>query len=100
MYVAWPISSFRSTLKPILANVNASRSRNAAPSCLVNPTKKGPTEIEKVERRITTLEQHVAELEAKLAEDWTNMDTLTEYRTSRDELQELLARWEALFETA
>ena len=31
------------------------------------------------------------ELEAKLAEDWTNMDTLTEYRTSRDELQELLA---------
>ena len=43
MYVAWPISSFRSTLKPILANVNASRSRNAAPSCLVNPRKKGPT---------------------------------------------------------
>ena len=62
--------------------------------------KKGPTEIEQVERRIATLEQHVAQLEAKLAEDWTNMDTLTEYRTSRDELQELLVRWEALFETA
>ncbi len=60
--------------------------------------KKGPSELEQVERRITTLEQHVAQLEAKLAEDWTNMDTLTEYRTSRDELQELLARWEALFE--
>ena len=28
------------------------------------------------------------------------MDTLTEYRTSRDELQELLARWEALFESS
>ena len=28
------------------------------------------------------------------------MDMLTEYRTSRDELQELLERWEALFETA
>ena len=40
------------------------------------------------------------QLEAKLAEDWTNMDMLTEYRTSRDELQELLARWEALFEAA
>ena len=64
------------------------------------PKKKGPTELEQVERRITTLEQHVAQLEAKLAEDWTNMDTLTEYRTSRDELQELLARWEALFESA
>ena len=28
------------------------------------------------------------------------MDTLTEYRTSRDELQELLARWEVLFESS
>ncbi len=36
----------------------------------------------------------------QLAEDWTNMETLTEYRTARDELQELLARWEALFESA
>ena len=62
--------------------------------------RKGPTELEQVERRITTLEQHVAQLEAKLAEDWTNMDTLTAYRTARDELQELLARWEALFESA
>ena len=34
-----------------------------------------------------------------LAEDWTDMDTLTEYRTSRDELQDLLARWEVLFES-
>ena len=53
-----------------------------------------------MEKRITTLEQHVAQLEAKLAEDWTNMDTLTEYRSSRDELQELLGRWEVLFESA
>ena len=60
---------------------------------------KAPTELEQVEKRITTLEQHVAQLEAKLAEDWTNMDTLTEYRTSRDELQELLGRWEVLFES-
>ena len=62
--------------------------------------KKGPSELEQVERRITVLEQRVEQLEAKLAEDWTNMDMLTEYRASRDELQELLARWEALFESA
>ena len=62
--------------------------------------KKGPSELEQVERRITTLEQHVAQLEQKLAGDWTNMDMLTQYRTARDELQELLARWEALFESA
>ena len=62
--------------------------------------RKGPSELEQVERRIATLEQHVAVLEAKLAEDWTNTDTLTEYRTARDELQDLLTRWEALFESA
>ena len=61
---------------------------------------KGPTELEQTERRITTLEQHVAQLEQELADDWTNGHLLTEYRTSRDELQELLARWEALFESA
>ena len=62
--------------------------------------KKGPSELEQVERRITTLEQVVARLEQQLAEDWTNVETLTEYRTARAELQELLARWEALFESA
>ena len=61
--------------------------------------KKGPTELEQVERRITELEQQVAQLEAKLAEDWSNPHMLTAYSTARDELQELLARWEALFES-
>jgi len=74
--------------------------REAKPARQPKPVKKQPTELEQVERRITTLEQHVVQLEAKLAEDWTNMDTLTEYRSSRDELQELLARWEVLFESA
>ncbi len=62
--------------------------------------RKGPTELERVERRIATLEHQVGQLELTLAEDWTNMDTLTEYRAARDELQELLVRWEALFESA
>ena len=62
--------------------------------------KKGPSELEQIERSITTLEQVVGQLEQQLAEDWTNVETLTEYRTARAELQELLARWEALFESA
>ena len=62
--------------------------------------RKGPTELEQVELRIATLEQRIAQLELTLAEDWTNMDTLTEYRAARDELQELLVRWEGLFESA
>ena len=62
--------------------------------------KKQPTELEQVEGRISTLEKHVEQLEAKLAQDWTNMDVLTEHRVARDELQGLLARWEVLFESA
>ena len=73
--------------------------RQPRPAKPARPARTPPTELEQVERRITTLEQHVAQLEAKLAEDWTNMDTLTDYRTSRDELQDLLARWEVLFES-
>ena len=42
----------------------------------------------------------VADLERRLAEDWTNLDTLAEHRRARDELQALLARWESLFEEA
>jgi BMFP domain-containing protein YqiC len=51
-----------------------------------------------IEGRIETLERHIEQLEQKLAEDWTDMDVLTAHRAARDELQELLARWETLFE--
>jgi ATP-binding cassette subfamily F protein 3 len=64
------------------------------------PARRRPTELERVEARIETLEQHVGELEAKLADDWTNMDVLAAHRAARDELQQLLGRWEELFEGA
>jgi ATP-binding cassette, subfamily F, member 3 len=56
------------------------------------------SELERVEVRIAALEQRVAELEVKLARDWTDMDVLAAHRAARDELQALLARWEELFE--
>ena len=59
-----------------------------------------PSELERSEARVAELERRVATLEAKLAEDWTDMDVLTSHRTARDELQTELARWEELFETA
>jgi ATP-binding cassette subfamily F protein 3 len=62
------------------------------------PPKTPPTELELLEAHISELESRVSELEAKLAEDWTNMDILTAHRAARDELAELLARWEVLFE--
>jgi ATP-binding cassette subfamily F protein 3 len=62
--------------------------------------KRGPTELERVEARIGVLERQVEALEARLAEDWTNMDTLAAHSAAREELQTLLARWEELFEAS
>jgi hypothetical protein len=51
-----------------------------------------------VESEIAAREHAVAELEQRLAEDWADADTLAAHRAARDELQELLARWEQLFD--
>ena len=59
-----------------------------------------PRELQRVEAEIATREAEVAELEVKLAEDWANVDVLAAHKRSRDSLQMLLERWEALFEEA
>ena len=41
-----------------------------------------------------------ATLERSLAEDWANVDVIAAHKREREELQALLARWEALFEQA
>jgi ATP-binding cassette subfamily F protein 3 len=58
-----------------------------------------PTELELLEAKIAAVESRVSELEGKLADDWTNMDVLAAHRAARDELKELLGRWERLFDT-
>jgi ATP-binding cassette subfamily F protein uup len=58
------------------------------------------SELERIEREIAARETEVAELEAKLAEDWTNVDVLAAHKRSRDALTALLERWERLFEQA
>src|ERR671931_78364 len=60
----------------------------------------GPTELERLEAEISAREQAVAELEQRLADDWSNADTLAAHRAARDDLQALLARWEQLFDQA
>jgi ATP-binding cassette subfamily F protein 3 len=77
--------------------------RKATPRPVRNPAapkRRSPTELELVEARIAETETRVEELERTLADDWTNMDVLTAHRVARDQLQELLARWEELFESA
>ena len=57
-----------------------------------------PSELEQLEAEIAARESAIAELERKLADDWSDVDTVNAHRRQRDELQELLARWENLFE--
>ena len=61
-------------------------------------TKARPTELEKIEAEIAAQEAEVAELETKLATDWSDVDALAAHKNARDALTALLARWEALFE--
>ncbi|HEX7525504.1 MAG TPA: hypothetical protein VF327_04305, partial [Gaiellaceae bacterium] len=59
-----------------------------------------PSELQRVEAEIATREAEVAQLEVKLAEDWSNVDAMAAHKRSRDSLQALLERWEELFEEA
>ena len=62
------------------------------------PKPRGPSELEQVEAEIAAREVEIAELERKLAEDWGNVDVVATHRRRRDELQELISRWEQLFD--
>src|SRR5579862_3097019 len=67
------------------------------------PPKTRPSQrslLERIEAEIAAREAEVAELEAKLAEDWSDVDVLAAHKRSRDALTALLERWERLFEQA
>ena len=59
-----------------------------------------PSALESLESQITAQEEVLASLERKLADDWSDVETLAEHRRARDDLQALLSRWEQLFEEA
>src|SRR3954464_13307942 len=56
--------------------------------------------LERIEAEIAVREAEGAELEKKLAEDWTDVDVLAAHKRSRDALTALLERWEQLFEAS
>jgi ATP-binding cassette subfamily F protein 3 len=82
---------------PAEAKLEPPRPRREKPR---RPAAARPTELELLEGEISRQEETVAELERLLAEDWSNVETLAAHRRARDELQELLSRWERLFEEA
>jgi ATP-binding cassette subfamily F protein 3 len=57
-----------------------------------------PSALELVEREVARAEARVNELEARLADDWSDMALLSAHREAREDLEALLARWESLFE--
>ena len=59
-----------------------------------------PSELAELEGQISRQEEAVAELERRLADDWSDVDALAAHRQAREELQRLLTRWEQLFEEA
>jgi len=59
-----------------------------------------PSELEQLEGEIARQEEAVADLERRLADDWSDVETLAAHRNARDELQSLISRWERLFEEA
>ena len=59
-----------------------------------------PSELEQVEASIQARELELAELERKLADDWGNAEVLEAHKAAREDLTELLERWESLFEAA
>jgi ATP-binding cassette, subfamily F, member 3 len=61
------------------------------------PVRRAPTELELLEGEIAGVEARIAELERKLADDWSDMDVLGAHRAARDELVALLERWEVAF---
>jgi ATP-binding cassette subfamily F protein 3 len=89
----------------------ARRREEPAPAPAASPPRKAqrkpprqrqprPDELEQLEGRISRQEETVAQLERRLADDWSDVETLTAHRQARDELKNLISRWEQLFEEA
>jgi ATP-binding cassette subfamily F protein 3 len=61
------------------------------------PPKAQPSALELVEAEVERAEARLADVEQKLAADWSDVELVTAHKRARDELEALLERWEALF---
>jgi ATP-binding cassette subfamily F protein 3 len=64
------------------------------------PKRPQPTALELVEAEVERAEARLAEVEKKLAADWSDVELVNAHRRARDELEALLRRWESLFEAS
>jgi ATP-binding cassette, subfamily F, member 3 len=61
------------------------------------PARQQPSALETVEAEVERAEARLAEVEQKLATDWSDVELVAAHQRARDELAALLTRWEALF---
>ena len=80
---------------PAAAPKPAAKPKRERPKRVAAPA---PTPLELLEAEIASAETRVAELELRLAADWSDMALLTAHREAREDLAALVARWEALFD--
>src|SRR5215208_2852854 len=64
------------------------------------PRPRRPNELDRLEAEISAQEQAIADLERRLADDWSDVDTVSAHKHARDQLETLLARWEQVFEAS
>jgi ATP-binding cassette subfamily F protein 3 len=62
------------------------------------PKPSGPDALGRLEAQIEEKEAEVAELEQKLAADWSDVETIAAHTRAREELTALFDRWERLLE--
>ena len=59
-----------------------------------------PSALDAVEAEVEQAEARLAEVEQKLAADWSDVELVAAHKRARDELDTLLRRWESLFQAS
>jgi ATP-binding cassette, subfamily F, member 3 len=95
-----PVWAKSPDVPPAVSETESKASRRRPAPERQPPRKPKPSELEQIEARIASQEEAVAELERRLAEDWSDVELLDAHRAARDQLQTLLDRWERLFAEA
>jgi ATP-binding cassette subfamily F protein 3 len=90
----WAEYQRRRDPQPVVAAPESKPAKALKPKPAKTPA---PSQLQRIEAQVAAAEAKVAELETKLADDWGDVDLLSEHRRARDELQSLLVRWEELF---
>jgi ATP-binding cassette, subfamily F, member 3 len=99
-YVARRDEAKESARRQAAADPQAAGVTKASRKPRERPQPRRPNELERLEAEISAQEQAIADLERRLADDWSDVDTVTAHKHARDQLEALLARWEQLFEAS